>query len=210
MLHSVVAQFLRETVWGELDYLVVDMPPGTGDVALSLSQLLPSAGAVVVCTPQDVALLDATKAIAMFRKVNLDLLGMVENMSSFVCPHCGAREDIFGAGGAKLRAAELNVPFLGEVPLFKDLRVLADEGRLAEAVDHPAAKPYLDGHLSRAGRRLGRQTPPQSTIADPPGDWVKHHPTQHCPLELAGAGSIIGCILMLAWRLENPGAYGPP
>ena len=133
----------RETAWGELDYLLVDMPPGTGDVALSLSQLLPSAGAVVVCTPQDVALLDATKAIAMFRKVDLDLLGMVENMSFFVCPHCGAREDIFGAGGAKRRAAELNVPFLGEVPLFTDLRILADEGRLAEAVDHPAAKPYL-------------------------------------------------------------------
>ena len=99
MLHSVVTQFLQDTAWGELDYLVVDMPPGTGDVALSLSQLLPSAGAVVVCTPQDVALLDATKAIAMFRKVNLDLLGMVENMSSFVCPHCGAREDILGPAG---------------------------------------------------------------------------------------------------------------
>ncbi len=153
MLHSVVTQFLQDTAWGELDYLVVDMPPGTGDVALSLSQLLPSAGAVVVCTPQDVALLDATKAIAMFRKVNLDLLGMVENMSSFVCPHCGAREDIFGAGGAKIRAAELNVPFLGEIPLFKDLRVLADEGRLAEAIDHPAAKPYLAGicHVLVAG-----------------------------------------------------------
>ena len=163
MLHSVVAQFLRETAWGELDYLVVDMPPGTGDVALSLSQLLPSAGAVVVCTPQDVALLDATKAIAMFRKVNLDLLGMVENMSSFVCPHCGAREDIFGAGGAKLRAAELNVPFLGEVPLFKDLRVLADEGRLAEAVDHPAAKPYLTGicHALVAGLAASRRRNPR-------------------------------------------------
>ena len=112
MLHSVVTQFLRETAWGELDYLVVDMPPGTGDVALSLSQLLPSAGAVVVCTPQDVALLDATKAIAMFRKVNLDLLGMVENMSFFVCPHCGAREDIFGGrrGEAPRRRVERSLP----------------------------------------------------------------------------------------------------
>jgi ATP-binding protein involved in chromosome partitioning len=163
MLHSVVTQFLRETAWGELDYLVVDMPPGTGDVALSLSQLLPSAGAVVVCTPQDVALLDATKAIAMFRKVNLDLLGMVENMSFFVCPHCGAREDIFGAGGAKRRAAELNVPFLGEVPLFTDLRILADEGRLAEAVDHPAAKPYLAGicHALVAGLAENRRRSPR-------------------------------------------------
>ena len=90
MLHGAITQFLRDTAWGDLDYLVIDMPPGTGDIALTLSQLLPLTGAVVVCTPQDVALLDATKAIAMFRKVNIDVLGMVENMSSFVCPHCGS------------------------------------------------------------------------------------------------------------------------
>jgi ATP-binding protein involved in chromosome partitioning len=144
MLHSALTQFLGDTAWGELDYLIIDMPPGTGDVALSLAQLLPLAGAVVVCTPQDVALLDAVKAIAMFRKVNLSLGGMVENMSFFVCPHCGAREDVFGAGGAKRRAAELYVPFLGEVPLLKELRVLADEGRLPAALDYPPAKPYLE------------------------------------------------------------------
>ncbi|MGO8689263.1 MAG: Mrp/NBP35 family ATP-binding protein [Thermoguttaceae bacterium] len=144
MLHGALTQFLRDTAWGELDYLIVDMPPGTGDVALSLAQLLPQAGAVVVCTPQDVALLDAVKAIAMFRTVNLSLFGMVENMSFFVCPHCGAREDIFGAGGAKRRAAELEVPFLGEVPLLKELRVMADEGRLAAALDYPPARPYLE------------------------------------------------------------------
>ncbi len=144
MLHGALTQFLRDTAWGELDYLIVDMPPGTGDVALSLAQLLPQTGAVVVCTPQDVALLDAVKAIAMFRTVNLSLAGMVENMSFFVCPHCGAREDIFGAGGAKRRAAELEVPFLGEVPLLKELRVMADEGRLAAALDYPPAKPYLE------------------------------------------------------------------
>jgi ATP-binding protein involved in chromosome partitioning len=144
MLHSALTQFLRDTAWGELDYLIIDMPPGTGDVALSLAQLLPRTGAVVVCTPQDVALLDAVKAIDMFRKMNLSLAGMVENMSFFVCPHCGAREDVFGAGGAKRRAAELQVPFLGEIPLLKDLRVLADEGRLAAALDHPPAKPYLE------------------------------------------------------------------
>ena len=93
------------------------MPPGTGDIALTLSQMLPLTGAVVVCTPQDVALLDAVKAIAMFRKVNIPVLGMVENMSGFVCPDCGKKYDIFGSGGARKRAAELNVPFLGEVPL---------------------------------------------------------------------------------------------
>ena len=117
MLHTALTQFLRDTAWGDLDYLMIDMPPGTGDVALSLSQLLPLTGAVVVCTPQDVALLDAVKAIAMFRKVNIDVLGMVENMSFFLCPNCSARHDIFGSGGAKRRAAELGVPFLGEVPI---------------------------------------------------------------------------------------------
>ncbi len=104
MLHGAITQFLRDTAWGELDYLIIDMPPGTGDIALTLSQLLPLSGAVVVCTPQDVALLDAVKAIAMFRKVNIPILGMVENMSGFVCPDCNKRYDIFGSGGAKLRS----------------------------------------------------------------------------------------------------------
>ena len=135
---------LRDTAWGDLDYLVIDMPPGTGDVALSLSQLLPLTGAVVVCTPQDVALLDAVKAIAMFRKVNVDVLGMVENMSFFVCPDCQSRHDIFGSGGAKRRAAELDVPFFGEIPLCMELRVLADEGKIGAAFDQPMAKPYLE------------------------------------------------------------------
>ena len=101
MLHGAITQFLRDTDWGDLDYLIIDMPPGTGDIALTLSQLLPLTGAVVVCTPQDVALLDAVKAIAMFRKVNIPMLGMVENMSYFVCPDCGKRYDIFGSGGAQ-------------------------------------------------------------------------------------------------------------
>ncbi len=101
MLHGAITQFLRDTDWGELDYLIIDMPPGTGDIALTLSQMLPLTGAVVVCTPQDVALLDAVKAIAMFRKVNIPVLGMVENMSYFICPDCGKRYDIFGSGGAE-------------------------------------------------------------------------------------------------------------
>src|SRR5438094_773187 len=116
MLHSYVTQFLRDVAWGNLDYLIIDMPPGTGDVALSLSQVLPVTGAVIVCTPQEVALLDAVRAISMFRTVNIPILGMVENMSGFICPACGKRYDIFGSGGARQKAEELNVPFLGEVP----------------------------------------------------------------------------------------------
>ena len=120
---------LRDTAWGNLDYLIIDMPPGTGDIALTLSQLLPLTGAVVVCTPQEVALLDAVKAIAMFRKVNIPVLGMVENMSGFVCPDCQKRYDIFGSGGAGQKAAELEVPFLGEVPINMQIRVCGDAGR---------------------------------------------------------------------------------
>ena len=145
MLHTALTQFLRDTDWGDLDYLVIDMPPGTGDVALSLSQLLPLTGAVVVCTPQDVALLDAVKAIAMFRKVNVDVLGMVENMSFFVCPNCNARHDIFGSGGAKRRAAELGVPFLGEVPISTRAAHPGRRGpRDARRSTSPIAAPYLE------------------------------------------------------------------
>jgi ATP-binding protein involved in chromosome partitioning len=144
MLHTALTQFLRDTAWGDLDYLIIDMPPGTGDVALSLSQLLPLTGAVIVCTPQDVALLDAVKAINMFRKVNVPVLGMVENMSFFLCSHCNTRHDIFGSGGAKRRAAELGVPFLGELPIAMVLRVGADQGRVSAAFDEPTVQPYLE------------------------------------------------------------------
>jgi ATP-binding protein involved in chromosome partitioning len=144
MLHGAITQMLRDTLWGPLDYLVIDMPPGTGDIALTLSQALPLSGAVVVCTPQDVALLDATKAIAMFRKVNIPLLGMVENMSFFVCPDTGKRYDIFGTGGAKRTARELDIPFLGEVPIQIPIREHGDAGRTAANFDDPAARPYLE------------------------------------------------------------------
>ena len=144
MLHTALTQFLRDTAWGDLDYLIIDMPPGTGDVALSLSQLLPLTGAVIVCTPQDVALLDAAKAINMFRKVNVAVLGMVENMSFFLCSNCNTRHDIFGSGGAQRRAAELGVPFLGEVPIATALRVQADEGRVGAAFDESTVQPYLE------------------------------------------------------------------
>ncbi|MCA9230782.1 MAG: Mrp/NBP35 family ATP-binding protein [Planctomycetales bacterium] len=131
MLHGAITQFLRDTEWGDLDYLIIDMPPGTGDIALTLSQLLPLTGAVVVCTPQDVALLDAVKAIAMFGKVNIPMLGIVENMSYFLCPDNGKRYEIFGSGGARQKAEELGVPFLGEVPIQIPIRERGDAGNTA-------------------------------------------------------------------------------
>jgi ATP-binding protein involved in chromosome partitioning len=167
MLHGAITQFLRDTAWGELDYLVIDMPPGTGDIALTLSQLLPLTGAVVVCTPQDVALIDAVKAIAMFRKVNIPLLGMVENMSGFVCPDCGKRYDIFGSGGARRRAEELGMPFLGEVPINMQIRIHGDEGRTNVNFDDPAVAPYLDRICHTLVRNLAdqhRAQPPLPTL----------------------------------------------
>ena len=160
MLHKALTQFVGDTAWGDLDYLVVDMPPGTGDVAISLSQLLNVTGAVVVCTPQDVALLDATRAITMFRNVKIEVLGMVENMSFFLCPACGTRHEIFGSGGARRRAAEMDVPLLGEVPLDTQLRILGDEGRVFASFDHAPTREYLEAiphalvsNLARAHRR---------------------------------------------------------
>jgi ATP-binding protein involved in chromosome partitioning len=144
MLHGAVTQFLRDTDWGNLDYLIIDMPPGTGDIALTLSQLLPLAGSVVVCTPQDVALLDAVKAVAMFRKVNIPLLGIVENMSYFLCPDNGRRYDIFGSGGARQKSESLEIPFLGEVPIQIDIRQRGDDGKTADNFLDPEAAPFFE------------------------------------------------------------------
>ncbi|QDT01180.1 Mrp/NBP35 family ATP-binding protein [Adhaeretor mobilis] len=144
MLHGAVTQFLRDTDWGDLDYLIIDMPPGTGDIALTLSQLLPLTGAVVVCTPQEVALLDAVKAIAMFRKVNIPVLGMVENMSYFLCPDNGKQYDIFGTGGAREKAAELETPFLGEVPIQIPIRERGDAGDTAGNLLDSQASAYFE------------------------------------------------------------------
>jgi ATP-binding protein involved in chromosome partitioning len=143
MLHSAVTQFLRDTDWGELDYLIIDMPPGTGDVALTLSQLLPATGAVVVCTPQKVALLDAIKALSMFEKVRIPVLGIVENMSSFICPDNGKSYDIFGKGGARKLADQVNVPFLGELPIHIPMRERGDSGLTLENFDDPQIAPCL-------------------------------------------------------------------
>jgi ATP-binding protein involved in chromosome partitioning len=168
MLHGAIQQFLRDTAWGDLDYLIIDLPPGTGDIALTLSQLLPLTGAVVVCTPQDVALLDAVKAIAMFRKVNIPLLGMIENMSYFACPHCGQRYDIFGSGGAERRAAELDIPFLGAVPLAVQIRVHGDQGRVAATFDDRQTAPFFEQIVYNLSKNLAgrnRAEPPLPTLS---------------------------------------------
>ena len=168
MLHGAITQFLRDTDWGNLDYLIIDMPPGTGDIALTLSQLLPLTGAVVVCTPQDVALVDAVKAIAMFRKVNIPVLGMVENMSGFVCPDCNQRYDIFGSGGAKQRAEQLDVPVLGEVPINMQIRIRGDEGRMEAVFEDETSGPVLEGIAFRLAKNLAdskREEPPLPSLS---------------------------------------------
>ncbi len=129
MLHKTIQQFLGDVRWGELDYLVMDMPPGTGDIQLSLSQTISLTGAVIVSTPQDLALTVASKAIAMFQKLNVPILGVVENMSYHVCPQCGHREEIFGHGGARAAAKKLNFAFLGEIPLDLSIREQSDLGK---------------------------------------------------------------------------------
>jgi ATP-binding protein involved in chromosome partitioning len=128
MVMSALTQMLREVEWGELDVMVVDMPPGTGDAQLTMAQQVPLRGAVIVSTPQDLALIDARRGIAMFRRVNVPVLGIVENMSYFLCPQCGTRSDIFGHGGARHEAERLGVPFLGEVPLHMEIREKSDAG----------------------------------------------------------------------------------
>jgi len=146
MVMSALSQMLKDVAWGELDVLVVDMPPGTGDAQLTMAQQVPLAGAVIVSTPQDLALIDARKGLNMFRRVNVPVLGLVENMSTFICPHCGERSDIFGHGGAKAEAARLGVPFLGEVPLTLAIRETSDAGRPVVATDpsSPAAKAFRE------------------------------------------------------------------
>ncbi len=128
MVMKALQQLLEDVDWGELDYLVMDMPPGTGDAQLTVSQSVPLAGAVVVSTPQDVALVDAAKAVAMFRKTNVPVLGVIENMSYFLCPHCGERTDVFAHGGVERESKRLNVPFLGEIPIDAGVSAGGDEG----------------------------------------------------------------------------------
>lgn len=166
MLHSIIRQFLGQVEWGLLDYLIVDLPPGTGDVALSLIQTVPLTAAIVVSTPSDVSLQDARKAIEMFRQMKVDIAGIVENMSYFVCPHCGTRSDIFAHGGARHEAEKRHVPFLGEVPLDMAIRETSDDGKpiVAAEPDGAHAQSYraiaraviarLEGKPQRAAPRI--------------------------------------------------------
>ena len=142
MLMKALEQFLHGTKWGELDYLVIDLPPGTGDVQLSLVQMTPVAGAIVVTTPQDLALIDVKKAVRMFEKVGVPILGVIENMSYFLCPKCASRSEIFGHGGAEETCRQMGLRFLGEVPLQMELRQASDEGRplVSRDPDAPASR----------------------------------------------------------------------
>ena len=165
MVISALTQMLREVEWGTLDVMVVDMPPGTGDAQLTMAQQVPLKGAVIVSTPQDLALIDARRGVSMFKRVNVPVLGVVENMSYFICPKCHERHDIFGHGGARKEAEKLGVPFLGEVPLDMAIRETSDAGRpvVATAPDGPHAKVYREiaGRVrdQLKGRGAGRAAP---------------------------------------------------
>ena len=167
MVMSALTQMLREVEWGTLDVMVVDMPPGTGDAQLTMAQQVPLKGAVIVSTPQDLALIDARRGIAMFRRVNVPVLGIVENMSTFICPKCGTRTDIFGHGGARAEAERLGVPFLGEVPLDIVIREKSDAGLpvVATAPDSPHAQSYRDiaAHV-RDALQVASRPPPKIVI----------------------------------------------
>ncbi len=167
MLHQYLTQMLRDTAWGELDYLFIDMPPGTGDVPLSLSQLIPATGSVVVCTPQEVALLDAEKAINMLHTVKIPILGMVENMSGFAVPGTGQRFDIFGHGGARQKAEELGVPFLGEVPIVMNIREQGDAGQVGAVFNDPTTAAPLERiayQLAKVQADQMRRNPPKPQL----------------------------------------------
>lgn len=148
MVMSAITQMLRDVAWGTLDILVVDMPPGTGDAQLTLAQNVPLKGAIIISTPQDLSLIDARRGLAMFKKVNVPVLGIVENMSYFQCPHCGTRSDIFGHGGARHEAERLAVPFLGEVPLHMAIRATSDSGT-------PVVESEPDGPHAAIYRAIG-------------------------------------------------------
>ena len=157
MLHSAVQQFLHDVEWGELDYLVVDLPPGTGDVSLSMAQSVPLAGAILVTTPQGVAISDVRKAVGMFRQLRVPVLGVIENMSHFVCGHCGQRTDIFGHGGGQAMAEQMGIPFLGEIPIDTTVRLGSDEGR-------PIVIGAPESAAALAFRNVARQAAAQISI----------------------------------------------
>ncbi len=175
MVVSALTQMLREVEWGELDVLVIDMPPGTGDVQLTMAQQVPLSGAVIVSTPQDLALIDARKGLAMFRKTDIPVLGIIENMSYFLCPSCGERSDIFGHGGAAEEARKLGIPFLGEVPLHMSIRARSDEGRPIVAAEPESQHAQIFRDLAaktwdELSGAAGQRVPPPALKVKPGAD----------------------------------------
>lgn len=170
MIHGTVKQFLDQVDWAPLDYLIVDLPPGTGDVPLTLSQSIPMTGAVVVCTPQDVALLDAVRAARMYQQLNVPLLGIVENMSYFIAPDTGKEYDLFGKGGAAKAAAKIKVPFLGSIPINISIRLSGDQGTPTTMLDDPqqnvaeAVMSVVDALVHQVTLRADKPAGPQLTI----------------------------------------------
>lgn len=168
MIHGTIRQFLDQVEWGELDYLIVDLPPGTGDVPLTLSQSIPMTGAVVVCTPQDVALLDAVRAARMYQQLNVEVLGIVENMSYFIAPDTGKEYDLFGKGGAERTAAEMKVPFLGSIPINVAIRVSGDAGTPQDIFEHnpEGVAKALDGMVTAIASQVEmRQSHAKATLS---------------------------------------------
>jgi len=166
MVHGVVKQFLEQVDWGELDYLIVDLPPGTGDVPLTLAQSIPMTGAIVVCTPQDVAMADARRAVKMYEQLNVTTLGIIENMSYYLCPQCGHRDELFDHGGAKRSAEEMGIAFLGEIPLNAAIRIHGDGGTpdriFSDTVDH--VREAIDRVVSNAAGRISVQNQLQVAV----------------------------------------------
>lgn len=164
MASGAIKQFMGDVEWGELDYLVFDLPPGTGDIQLTLVQTIPLTGAVIVTTPQDVALADARKGLVMFNKVNVPVMGIVENMSYYICTHCGHRENIFDSGGGNRTAGELGVPFLGEIPIYTNIRVGGDNGKPIVVAEERSPQAQV---IRMIARNLAAQVSIRNVMAPP-------------------------------------------
>lgn len=152
ILHNIMQQFFRDVNWGELDYLIVDLPPGTGDIQLSITQLVKATGAVIVSTPQNIALSDVKRAVSMFEKVDVPILGVIENMSYFICPNCQTQSNIFATGGAESTAKKFNIPFLGALPLTAEIREGSDAGNPIATTDQPIGQQFLKIAQQLAGQ----------------------------------------------------------
>lgn len=176
MVHGLLQQFLRDVLWGPLDYLVIDLPPGTGDAQLSISQMVSITGAVIVTTPQDVSLIDARKGLLMFRQMRVPVLGIVENMSYFICPHCDERTEIFRHGGGRKASEELGVPFLGEIPIDPAVVLGGDSGKPVVGGDSssPVARAYLDLSsqvAAQLSKLAGEKMPPHAPVLPGKIEW---------------------------------------